>query len=146
MRLRYGRLVRRFGQGCFARKPARAGVRASRGCVRCLKRPSARREFVWDYCSRPRLGSGGARPRPLSRRSLDLNRAHQSLKLVLMVVTSRVSTPDSPVLFPPQCHLELAIGFGSLVHRIVRCSTHRQSAGNTSFFSWTPLDLYNVFF
>jgi hypothetical protein len=40
--------------------------------------------------SRPRLGSGEARSRPLSRRSLDLNRAHQSLQLVLMVVTSRV--------------------------------------------------------
>jgi hypothetical protein len=42
------------------------------------------------YCSRPRLGSGEARSRPLSRRSLDLNRAHQSLQLVLMVVTRRV--------------------------------------------------------
>jgi hypothetical protein len=49
-----------------------------------------RREFVWDYCSRPRLGSGEARSRPLSRLSLDLNRAHQPLQLVLMVVTSRV--------------------------------------------------------
>jgi hypothetical protein len=38
-----------------------------------------RREFVWDYCSCPRLGSGEARSRPLSGRSLDLNRAHQSL-------------------------------------------------------------------
>jgi hypothetical protein len=52
--------------------------------------PRARRKFVWDYCSRPRLGSGGARSRPLSRRSLDLNRAHQSLQPVLMVITSRV--------------------------------------------------------
>jgi hypothetical protein len=49
-----------------------------------------RREFVWDYYSRPRLGSGEARSHPLSRRCLDLNRAHQSLQLVLMVVTSRV--------------------------------------------------------
>jgi hypothetical protein len=52
--------------------------------------PRARREFVWDYCSRPRLGSGEARSRPLSRRNLDLNRAHQPLRFVLMVVTSRV--------------------------------------------------------
>jgi hypothetical protein len=37
------------------------------------------REFAWDYSPRPRLGSGEARPRPLSRRSLDLNCAHQSL-------------------------------------------------------------------
>jgi hypothetical protein len=49
-----------------------------------------RREFAWDYCSRPRLGSGEARLRPLSRRSLDLNCAHQPLQLVLMVITSRV--------------------------------------------------------
>jgi hypothetical protein len=49
-----------------------------------------RREFAWDYYSRPRLGSGEARSRPLSRRNLDLNCAHQSLQLVLMVITSRV--------------------------------------------------------
>jgi hypothetical protein len=49
-----------------------------------------RREFAWDYSSRPRLGSGEARLRPLSRRSLDLNCAHQSLQFVLMVITSRV--------------------------------------------------------
>jgi hypothetical protein len=40
MLLRYGRLVRRSGQGCFTAKPARAGPRASRGCARCLRRPS----------------------------------------------------------------------------------------------------------
>jgi hypothetical protein len=40
--------------------------------------------------SRPRLGSGEARSRPLGRRSLDLNHAHQSLRFVLRVVTSRV--------------------------------------------------------
>jgi hypothetical protein len=34
-------------------------------------------------------GRARARSRPLGRRSLDLNRAHQSLQLVLMVVTSR---------------------------------------------------------
>jgi hypothetical protein len=49
-----------------------------------------RREFVWDFCFRPRLGSGEARSCPLSRRSLDLNRAHHSLQLALMVVTNRV--------------------------------------------------------
>jgi hypothetical protein len=47
-----------------------------------------RRNFVRDYSSRPRPGSGEARSRPLGRRSVDLNRAH--LQLVLMVVTSRV--------------------------------------------------------
>jgi hypothetical protein len=49
-----------------------------------------RRNFVRDYSPRPRLGSGEARSRPLGRRSLDLNRAHQSLRFVLRVVTSRV--------------------------------------------------------
>jgi hypothetical protein len=47
-------------------------------------------EFAWDYCSRSRLGSGEARLRPLSRQSLDLNCAHQSLQFVLMVITGRV--------------------------------------------------------
>jgi hypothetical protein len=49
-----------------------------------------RRNFVRDYSSRPRLGLGEARSRPFGRRSFDLNRAHQSLQIVLMVVTSRV--------------------------------------------------------
>jgi hypothetical protein len=49
-----------------------------------------RRNFVRDYSSHPRLGLGEARSCPLGRRSLDLNSAHQSLQLVLMVVTSRV--------------------------------------------------------
>jgi hypothetical protein len=43
-----------------------------------------------EYCSCPRLGSGEARSRPLSGRSFDLNHAHQSLRLALMVITSRV--------------------------------------------------------
>jgi hypothetical protein len=52
--------------------------------------PRARCESVWDYCSRPRLGSGEARSRPLSRRSLDMNCAHQPLQFALMMITSRV--------------------------------------------------------
>jgi hypothetical protein len=38
----------------------------------------------------PARGWARARSRPLGRRSLDLNRAHQSLRFVLRVVTSRV--------------------------------------------------------
>jgi hypothetical protein len=38
----------------------------------------------------PARGWARARSRPLGRRSLDLNRAHQSLRFVLMVFTSRV--------------------------------------------------------
>jgi hypothetical protein len=49
-----------------------------------------RRNFVRDYSSRPRLGSSEARLCPSGRQSLDLNCAHQSLQLVLMVVISRV--------------------------------------------------------
>jgi hypothetical protein len=47
-------------------------------------------------------------------------------------------TPDSPMLFPPQCHLELAVGLrfrgapdSPVCHRTVLCSSHRQSASNT---------------
>jgi hypothetical protein len=40
MRLRSSRLVRRYGQGCFTTKPARAGPRESRGGARRLRRPS----------------------------------------------------------------------------------------------------------
>jgi hypothetical protein len=40
MRLRSGRLVRRYGQGCFTTKPARAEPRGSRGGACRLRRPS----------------------------------------------------------------------------------------------------------
>jgi hypothetical protein len=66
----------------------------------------------------------------------------------------RLFTPDSLVVFSPQCHLEPSVrvpvswctGQSGVCHRIVRCFSHRQSAGNTSFFSWASLDLHNVFF
>jgi hypothetical protein len=57
-----------------------------RVCPLPLGGPHARRNFIRDYSSRPRLGSGEARSRPLGSRSLDLNRTHQSLRFVLMVV------------------------------------------------------------
>jgi hypothetical protein len=40
MHLRSGRLVRRYGQGCFSTKPARARPRESRGGACRLRRPS----------------------------------------------------------------------------------------------------------
>jgi hypothetical protein len=40
MRLRSGRLVRRYGQGCFTTKLAQAGPRESRGGAYRLRRPS----------------------------------------------------------------------------------------------------------
>jgi hypothetical protein len=40
MRLRSGRLVRRYGQGCFTTKPARARPRESQGGACRLRRPS----------------------------------------------------------------------------------------------------------
>jgi hypothetical protein len=58
MRLRYGWLVMRFGQGCFTTKPARAGVRASRGCVRCLKRPSDEARIRLGLLFPPEAGLG----------------------------------------------------------------------------------------
>jgi hypothetical protein len=73
MRMRSGRLVRRFGRGHCTTKSARVGLRASRGCAHCLGGPRARREFIRDYCSRPRLGSDEVAS--LGRCGLDLNRA-----------------------------------------------------------------------
>jgi hypothetical protein len=50
----------------------------------------------------------------------------------------RLFTPDSLVVFSPQCHMELAVRVpvpgapdSPVCHRTVRCSSHRQSAGNT---------------
>jgi hypothetical protein len=48
---------------------------------------------------------------------------------------------------PSECHLELAVGAEvpsapdspACGHRTVRCSSHRQSAGNTHHHSWTFL-------
>jgi hypothetical protein len=40
MCLQSDRLVRRYGQGCFTMKPARAGPRESRGGACRLRRPS----------------------------------------------------------------------------------------------------------
>jgi hypothetical protein len=40
MRFRSGRLVRRYGQGCFTTKHVRAGPRESRGDACRLRRPS----------------------------------------------------------------------------------------------------------
>jgi hypothetical protein len=48
------------------------------GAPVALGGPRARRESAWVYCSYPRLGSDEARSCPLSRRSLDLNHAHQA--------------------------------------------------------------------
>jgi hypothetical protein len=57
------------------------------------------------------------------------------------------------MVFSPQLHFEIAVGLLSLVHQIVRrvppdsaVLQTRQSTGNTSFVSWTSLDLHNVFF
>jgi hypothetical protein len=69
-------------------------------------------------------------------------------------------TPDSPVVFSPQCHLELVVGATVPdAPDSPACGTGqsggpsnspmlqtRQSASNTSFVSWTLLDLHSVFF
>jgi hypothetical protein len=62
-------------------------------------------------------------------------------------------TPDSPVVFSPQCHLELAVGLqfpgapdSPVCHRTVRCPRTDSPPGNTCFVSWTSLDYHNVFF
>jgi hypothetical protein len=74
-------------------KPARAGLRTSRGSARCFEEALGRgviASLAWVYCSCPRLGSSEARSHPLSGRSLVLNCAHQPLQFALMVITSRV--------------------------------------------------------
>jgi hypothetical protein len=67
--MRYGRSSWRFGQGCFL---AKTGPRVSRGCVRCLRGPKARRKSSGVGCPCPRLGSSEARSCPLSGPSLGL--------------------------------------------------------------------------
>jgi hypothetical protein len=81
-------------------------------------------------------------------------RAGERWRRRLFTLDSTDFTPDSPVVFSARCNLELAVGLGfpgapdSPVcgHRRVRCSSHRQSAGNTRLHSWTFFDLLNVFF
>jgi hypothetical protein len=64
----------------------------------------------------------------------------------LFTADSPDSTPDSPVVFSPQCHLELAVrATVPGAPDSPACGTG-QSAGNTPLFSWTSLDLHNVFF
>jgi hypothetical protein len=57
MLLRFGRSVRRFGQGCFL---AKTGPRASRKYVRRWRGPRARRKSSGVGCPCPRLGSSEA--------------------------------------------------------------------------------------
>jgi hypothetical protein len=55
-------------------------------------------------------------------------------------------TPDSPVVFPPRCHLELAIRAtvpDAPDSPVLLAQTVRRQH---FFISWTSLDLHNVFF
>jgi hypothetical protein len=72
MRLQYGRLVRRFGQG---RLHDKACLWLSRWCAHFLRRPSGETWIRPGPLFRPRLGSGEARPRPLVDEALTLTRA-----------------------------------------------------------------------
>jgi hypothetical protein len=64
--------------------------------ILALNAPAIRsvREAIWlrllHYEACPSWASGEARSHPLSGRSFDLNHAHQSLRLALMVITNRV--------------------------------------------------------
>jgi hypothetical protein len=76
------------------------------------------------------------------------------LARMIFALDSPYFTPDSPVVFPPRCHLELA------VRAIVpgapdspACGTRQSGAPvrivrlwQHFFFSWTLLDFHNVFF
>jgi hypothetical protein len=72
MRMQYGRLVRRFGQG---RLHDKACLRLTRGCAHCLRRPSGGTLTRPGPLFRPRPGSGEARPSPLVDEALTLTRA-----------------------------------------------------------------------
>jgi hypothetical protein len=56
MRMRYGRLVRRFGRGRCTTKFARAWLRASRGCAHCLRRPSGEAWIRPELLCLPEVG------------------------------------------------------------------------------------------
>jgi hypothetical protein len=58
MLLRYGRLARRSGQGCFTAKSARAGPRASRMSACCLRRPSGEAWIFLGLLFLPEVGLG----------------------------------------------------------------------------------------
>jgi hypothetical protein len=61
MLLRYGRLARRSGQGCFTVKPARAGPWASWRCACCLRRPSGEAWIRLGLLFLPEAGLGRGR-------------------------------------------------------------------------------------
>jgi hypothetical protein len=63
---------------------------------------------------------GAARSRPLGRRSLDLNRAHQSLRFVLRVVTSRVSECWGTLITVPDSSPRASKGVLVLAWRLCR--------------------------
>jgi hypothetical protein len=71
-------------------KPAQAGLRASRGCAHCLRRSSGEAWIRPGLLFPPEAGLGRGEIASLGRRVLDPNRAHQSLRFVLRVLTSRV--------------------------------------------------------
>ena len=62
-------------------------------------------------------------------------------------------TPDSPVVFSPQCHLELVVGLQFLgASDSPACGTGQSGAlartirlATLVFISWTSLDFHNVF-
>jgi hypothetical protein len=58
--------------------------------VRPLPEEALRQDVNSSGTTVPARGWAQARSRPLGRRSLDLNRAHQFLRFVLRVFTSRV--------------------------------------------------------
>jgi hypothetical protein len=91
MLLRYDRLARRSGQGCFSTKPARAGPQASRR-VRSLLEEALGRAVNPPGSTAPARGWARARRDrvPGVDGALTCIAPIRPLQLVLMVVTSRV--------------------------------------------------------
>jgi hypothetical protein len=71
-------------------KFARAGLRASRGCAHCLRRPSGEARIRPGLLFPPEAKLGRGEIVSLGRRGLDLNRAYQSLQFVLKMFSSQV--------------------------------------------------------
>jgi hypothetical protein len=69
---------------------------------------------------------------------------HRRWPLALQAFTpdSPDVTPDSPVASLHQCHLELDVGYCSLVHQTVQCATEQSDALNLTVCQWQHLSLF----
>jgi hypothetical protein len=118
------------------------------GCINSPQHKTSRWKKDAAFCGTPDspMPMSGAPSRWICQRRWPLARRLFAPDYPDFTLDSPDFTPDSPVVFPPWCHLELAVrATVPSAPDSPACGTG-QSAGNTSFFSWTPLDLHNVLF